>query len=115
MGKVLYRFAEFELDRSAYQLKRHHRAVQLERIPLDLLFLLVERNGEAVTREEIVERVWGKGVFLDTENAINTAVRKVRHALDDEALTPKFIETVHGRGYRFAAVTTRDASPVAPE
>jgi DNA-binding winged helix-turn-helix (wHTH) protein/tetratricopeptide (TPR) repeat protein len=115
LANVLYRFAEFELDGGAYQLKRHHRAVRLERIPLDLLFLLLERNGEAVTREEILERVWGKGVFLDTENAINTAVRKLRHALGDEARTPKFIETVHRRGYRFAAVATRDSFAVAPE
>jgi DNA-binding winged helix-turn-helix (wHTH) protein len=102
LGKVRYRFGEFELDRGAYQLRRGRRAIPLERIPLDLIFLLVERNGEAVTREEILERVWGKGVFLDTENAINTAVRKLRHALGDEARTPKFIETVHGYGYRFA-------------
>ena len=102
LGKVLYSFGKFELDCGAYQLRRGQRAVPLERIPLELLFLLGERRGDAVTREEILLRVWGKGVFLDTANAINTAVRKLRHALSDEARTPKFVETVHGRGYRFA-------------
>ena len=95
------RFADYELDRSAYQLRRKGRPVQLERIPLDLLFLLADQRGQLVTREEILEQVWGKGVFLDTDNAINTAVRKIRHALRDDSDSPRFISTVPGKGYRF--------------
>ncbi len=77
--------------------------MKLERIPLELLFLLVSRRGQIVTREEILERVWGKGVFVDSENSINTAVRKVRRALSDDPDAPRFVVTVPARGYRFVA------------
>jgi len=66
--------------------------------------LLVDRRGELVGRAEIFERIWGKQVFVDTDNAINTAMRKLRRALDDDPDSPKFIETVPARGYRFVAV-----------
>src|SRR5258708_34298855 len=103
MPANICRFAEYELDRSAYQLRRKGRPVQLERIPLDLLFILADSHGQLVTREEILERVWGKGVFPDTDNAINTAVRKIRHALDDDSDSPRFVVTVPTKGYRFVA------------
>ena len=103
MSIEVCRFAEFEIDRSAYQLRRKGRPLKLERIPLDLLFLLIERREELVTREEILERIWGKGVFLDVDNAINSAVRKIRRALHDDSESPRFIETVPTRGYRFVA------------
>ncbi|MGB0062369.1 AAA family ATPase, partial [Candidatus Binatus sp.] len=75
--------------------------VHLERIPLELLFLLAERPGEIVSRQEILERVWGKSIFIDTDSGINTAVRKVRRALQDDADTPRYLVAVPGRGYRF--------------
>src|SRR5271169_2251937 len=103
MPANICRFADYELDRSAYQLRRKGRPVQLERIPLDVLFILADRCGQLVTREEILERVWGKGVFLDGDNAINTAVRKIRHALHDDPDSPRFVATVPARGYRFVA------------
>lgn len=103
MPANICRFAEYELDRTAYQLRRKGRPVQLERIPLDLLFILADRRGQLVTRQEILERVWGKDVFLDTDNAINTAVRKIRHALHDDSDSPRFVVTVPARGYRFVA------------
>jgi DNA-binding winged helix-turn-helix (wHTH) protein len=77
--------------------------VRLQRIPLELLFLLIERRGEVVTREEILERVGGKGVHLCTENSINIAVRKLRQALQDAVDAPRFAVTVPARGYRFVA------------
>src|SRR5262249_52951818 len=78
----LLRFGEdFELDLRAYELRRGGRVLKLERIPMDLLLLLIERRGELVTREQIVERIWGKGVFLDTDNSINSAIRKIRQVL----------------------------------
>src|ERR1700733_7973959 len=103
MPTNICRFADYELDRTAYQLRRKGRPVQLERIPLEVLFILADRRGQLVTREEILERVWGKGVFLDTDNAINTAVRKIRHALHDDADSPRFVATVSAKGYRFVA------------
>jgi DNA-binding winged helix-turn-helix (wHTH) protein len=97
------RFEDFELDPNANRLSRCGQAVRLEHIPLELLFLLVERRGQIVARQEILERIWGKDVFLDIENSINTAVRKIRRALNDDAIAPRFIVTIPGKGYRFVA------------
>jgi class 3 adenylate cyclase/tetratricopeptide (TPR) repeat protein len=103
MAAEILRFADFELDREAYELRRNGHVVRLQRIPLELLFLLVERRGQLVTREEIFERIWGKKVFLDTESSINTAVRKLRQSLSDDRGDPRFIVTVPAKGYRFIA------------
>jgi predicted ATPase/serine/threonine protein kinase len=94
---------DLELDRGAYELRRSGEALRLSRIPMELLLLLVERRGELVTRNEIVERIWGKDVFLDTDNSINAAVRKLRQVLDDDPEQPRFVHTVTGMGYRFVA------------
>lgn len=72
---------------------------------MELLILLIEKEGHLVTREEIVDRLWGKDVFLDTEHGINTAIRKIRNALRDDPEAPRFLQTVTGRGYRFIART----------
>src|SRR5260370_39310494 len=101
MSAEVCHFGDFELDSSAYRVSRKGEAVRLERIPLDLLCLLVERSGQIVTREEILERIWGSDVFIDSENAINTAVRKIRRALDDDAGAPRFVVTIPAKGYRF--------------
>jgi DNA-binding winged helix-turn-helix (wHTH) protein len=99
----LVRFEDFELDLRSYQVRRSGRTLKLERIPMEVLFLLVDRRGQLVAREEIVEKLWGKDVFLDTDNAINTAIRKIRQVLKDDSEQPRFIQTVTGRGYRFIA------------
>jgi TolB-like protein/DNA-binding winged helix-turn-helix (wHTH) protein/Flp pilus assembly protein TadD len=80
--------------------------LRLEKRPMELLILLLEREGELVSRDEIAERLWGKDVFVDVEHGINTAVRKVRLALKDDSEQPRFVETVVGKGYRFAASVT---------
>lgn len=98
-----FRFGDFELDVAAYELRRHDRAVRLERHPMDLLLLLVERRNDLVSRADIVDRLWGKDVFIDVETGVHTAVRKLRQALRDSAVDPAFVETVPGRGYRFIA------------
>jgi TolB-like protein/DNA-binding winged helix-turn-helix (wHTH) protein len=97
---------ELELDRRAYELRRSGRSLKLERIPMELLFLLVERRGELVTREEIIEKIWGKDVFLDTDSSINAAIRKIRQALKDDPENPIFVQTITGKGYRFVAPVT---------
>jgi TolB-like protein/DNA-binding winged helix-turn-helix (wHTH) protein len=83
---------------------------------MELLILLLEKNGQVVSRQEIIERLWGKDVFLDTEHGINTAVRKIRMALREDIEHPRFILTVSGKGYRFAsdAVTTLAHGTAAP-
>src|SRR5215469_16885012 len=100
----LIQFEEFSLDCDGYELLRDDRPVKLEKIPMELLILLATRNGHLVTREEIIERLWGKDVFVDTEHGINTAVRKIRLALRDDPEKPRFVQTVTGKGYRFVAV-----------
>src|SRR6266852_8291451 len=103
MPEDLFHFEDFVLNRGAYELRRGGVVVPLQRIPLELLCLLVERRGELVTREEIIERVWGKGVFVDSEASINTAMRKLRRALSENPDASRFIATVPARGYRFIA------------
>src|SRR5260370_10270652 len=103
MPEDLFQFEDFVLNRAAYELRRDGVVVPLQRIPLELLCLLVEDRGPLVTVEEILERVWGKGVFVDSETSINTAVRKLRRALRDDPEAPRFVATVPARGYRFVA------------
>ncbi len=103
MSGPSYKFGEFELDCARFELKRNGRTLKLERIPMDLLILLAEQDGRVVTRQEIIERLWGKDVFVDTEHGINTAIRKIRSALHDDAERPRFVQTVQGKGYRFLA------------
>lgn len=97
------RFAEFELDCARFQLCRNGEPLPLKGIPLKLLVFLVEHSCQLVTREQIAEALWGKDVFVDVETSINTAVRKVRLALEDDSAQPKYLQTVVGRGYRFVA------------
>ena len=94
---------DLELDARAYELRRSGRRLKLERIPMELLLLLVEHRGELVSREQIVERVWGKDVHLATDSSINAAVRKIRRVLKDDPGRPRFIQTISGKGYRFIA------------
>jgi DNA-binding winged helix-turn-helix (wHTH) protein len=97
---------DFELDLRPRRLRRSGQVVKLERIPLEILLLLLEHPGEIVTREEIVARIWGEGVFLDTDNSVRGAIRKIRQALKDHPEQPRFIQTVTGQGYRFIAPIT---------
>ena len=82
---------------------RNGCVIHLERIPFEFLCRLVERGGQLVTRDEILDRVWGKGVFIHAESSINTAMRKIRRALNDDSDPPKFVVTIPAKGYRFMA------------
>jgi len=118
MPESRYIFGEFELDSASFELRRQGRTrklerVPLERIPMTLLILLLERQGSVVTRQEIVDRLWGKDVFVDTDHGINTAIRKVRQALKDDPDRPRFVQTVSGKGYRFVADKNGQAPPAA--
>ncbi len=97
---------DFELDVRAYQLRSAGVPLKLKPIPMELLMFLIERRGELVTRQEIAERIWGKGVFLDTDNSINGAISRIRQLLREDAAQPRFVQTVTGRGYRFIAPVT---------
>jgi len=107
------RFGEgFELDLRPRRLRRGSHVLKLERIPFEILLLLLEHRDEIVPRDQIVSRVWGQGVFLDTDNSIRGAIRKLRQVLRDDAETPRFIQTVTGQGYRFIApvIAPKEAS-----
>lgn len=103
MPARLLEFDEFSLDCDRYELLRSGRPVKLEKIPMELLTLLVTKDGRLVTRQEIIEHLWGKEVFVDTEHGINTAIRKIRNVLCDDPEQPRFVQTVTRKGYRFIA------------
>ncbi len=108
------RFGEgYEVDLRPPRLRRGSHVLKLERIPFEILLLLLEHRGEIVTREQIVSRVWRQGVFLDTDNSIRGAIRKLRQVLKDDAETPRFIQTVTGQGYRFVARVMTPKEPGA--
>ena len=108
------RFDDFELDYARFQLSRGGRPVRLEGLPLQLLMFLVEKRGQLVTREQISGELWSKDVFVDVEQGINTAIRKIRRALADDAGEPQYLQTVVGRGYRFVAPTAKEDASQAP-
>ena len=97
------RFGHFQLHPTAFELRRGSRRISLERMPMELLILLVEHASQLVSRREIVERLWGTNVFVDAEAGVNTAIRKVRRALGESAERPVYIATVPRKGYRFIA------------
>lgn len=96
-------FAEFRLRPQQRELLRDGRPIRLEKIPFDLLVLLVERGGDLVPRDEIAARLWQANAFQDIDASLNTAIRKIRLALRDSSDRPRFVQTVIGQGYRFLA------------
>jgi cholera toxin transcriptional activator len=104
-----YRFGVFEADSTTGELRRQGLRIKLHSQPLQLLFLLLERPGELLTREEISKELWPDGTFVDYEHGVNSAVNRIREALGDKASHPRFIETLARRGYRFVAQVERIA------
>jgi DNA-binding winged helix-turn-helix (wHTH) protein/Tfp pilus assembly protein PilF len=107
-----FRFAEFELDVAGYCLRHPAGTVRLEKLPMEVLILLVRRAGALVSRGEIEAALWGPDVHVQRDAAINTALRKIRRVLGDDPSRPRYVETVVGKGYRFiAAVDISRDSP----
>ena len=98
-----YRFGVFEADLDAGELRKDGGRVRLQEQPFQVLGVLLERAGELVSREDISRRVWGERTFVEFDHALNTAIKKIRIAISDDACTPRYIETVPKRGYRFIA------------
>jgi Tol biopolymer transport system component/DNA-binding winged helix-turn-helix (wHTH) protein len=107
---LAYRFGSFELNPRDGELRKHGVRIKLQDQPLQILLLLLEHSGQVVSREEIHSRLWPPGTHVDYDNAINSAVRKLREALGDISETPRFIETLPRRGYRFLC-KPEDLSP----
>jgi DNA-binding winged helix-turn-helix (wHTH) protein len=113
------RFGEFELDVRAGELRKGRFRVRLQEQPLQILLVLLERPGQVVTREEIRQRLWPNDTIVEFDHSIGTAVKKLRQALNDEADSPRYVETLPRRGFRFVfpqvdAVAGGEEASVAP-
>ena len=97
------RFGVFELDLGAAELRKNGAKLRLQEQPFRVLALLLERAGDVVTREELRQKLWPADTFVDFDHSLNTAVNKLRETLGDSASTPRYIETLARRGYRFIA------------
>jgi DNA-binding winged helix-turn-helix (wHTH) protein len=97
------RFGVFELDTRTGELRKRGIRVHLQEQPFEVLALLIERAGDLVTRDELKRRVWSDSVFVGFDQALNNAVAKIRLTLGDSAESPRFVETLERRGYRFIA------------
>src|SRR5215470_2197771 len=95
------RFESFELDLRSGELWKHGTRVRLQDQPFQVLRVLLERRGEIVTREELKQTLWSADTFVDFNDGLNTAVKKIRDLLGDSAEQPRYIETIPKRGYRF--------------
>jgi DNA-binding winged helix-turn-helix (wHTH) protein/tetratricopeptide (TPR) repeat protein len=104
--KAVYRFGPFQLDTSRATLARNGNQLKLQDLPYRLLVILVERPGEIVSREEVRQRLWPQNTFVEFDNSLGVAIRKIRDALGDNADAPCYVETVPRRGYRFLAPVT---------
>ncbi len=99
-GRQIVSFAGFEVDPRAGEIRRNGQRIKLQNQPFQVLIALLEKPGELVTREALRQRLWPANTFVDFDNGLNIAVRKLRHALDDDVERPRSIETLPGRGYR---------------
>jgi DNA-binding winged helix-turn-helix (wHTH) protein len=97
------RFGPFELDVRSAELQCNGRKILLHEQPFQVLLALLERPGELISRKELVQRLWPDGTFVDYERGLNKAVNKLRDVLRDSADSPRFVETIPRRGYRFIA------------
>jgi cholera toxin transcriptional activator len=100
-------FGVFELDVTAGELRKGGMRLRLQGQPFQVLLLLLERAGEVVTREELQQSLWPSDTFVDFDHSLNTAINKLRETLGDSASSPRFIETLARRGYRFIAPVQR--------
>jgi cholera toxin transcriptional activator len=106
-GRVV-RFGVFELDLAAGELRKSGARLRLQEQPFQVLALLLQRTGDVVTREELRQKLWPADTFVDFDHSLNTAVNKLREALGDSASSPRYIETLARRGYRFIAPLQND-------
>jgi len=102
-----YRFGAFEADGATGELRRQGLRIKLNAQPFQVLLLLLDRPGQLLTREEISRELWPDGTFVDYEHGVNSAVNRIREALGDTAASPRFVETLARRGYRFVAPVER--------
>ncbi len=112
-GRVV-RFGVFAVDLAAGELRKNGARIRLQEQPFQILAILLERPGDAVTREELRQRLWPADTFVDFDHSLNTAVNKLREALGDSASNPRYVETLARRGYRFLAAVERPETTPGP-
>jgi DNA-binding winged helix-turn-helix (wHTH) protein len=113
-GAAILRFDVYALDLRAGELFKSGRKIKLQEQPFRILTMLLEHPGELVTREELRRRLWSEDTFVDFEHSLNTAIKKLRRALCDEADKPRFVETLPRRGYRFIGSVEDHPPPSLP-
>src|SRR5438876_6920551 len=104
------RFGAFEAALATGELRKNGARIRLQEQPFQVLVFLLERPGEVVTREDLRQKLWPADTFVDFDHSLNTAVNKLREALGDSASSPRYVETLARRGYRFLAPVERDES-----
>src|SRR3989449_62747 len=107
-SRGIIRFGAFELDFRASELRKQGTKIKLQEQPFQILQVLLQRPGETVTREELQQKIWPSDTFVDFDHGINNAIKRLREALGDSAETPRFVETLARRGYRFVGKVERD-------
>ncbi len=108
------RFSAYEVDLRSGELYRTGRKINLQGQPFQVLAILLEHPGEVVAREDLQKRLWPSDTFVDFDHSLNTAVKKLRQALGDDTKSPRFIETLPRRGYRFIGALEKLAKPSPP-
>ena len=107
-------FGPFEVDRHSGELFKFGQKLKLQGQPVEVLSILLERPGELASREELCHRLWPEDTFVDFEHSLNTAIKKLRQALDDDPDAPRYIETLPKKGYRFIARVESVPKPTDP-
>src|SRR5580700_5227781 len=108
------RFDDFELDLRDGELHKSGHRIRLQEQPFRILAILIQKRGQVVTRDELCEQLWPADTFVDFDHSLNTAIKKLRQALNDDKKKPRFVETLPKRGYRFLVSVKRPAtSPAA--
>ena len=107
-------FGPYRIDELQHQLLLGEQPLKIERIPLETLMMLIRERERVVSREEIAEKIWGRDKYVEAADGINTAIRKIRRAIEDDAGEPRYIRTVVGRGYQFIGVASESAVAAPP-
>src|SRR5688572_23544381 len=107
------RFGAFELDVRSRELRKDGVCIRLQEQPFEILRMMLERPGDVVTRDELQQRLWPDGTFVDFEHSLNAAVKRLRSALGDAADNPRFVETLPRRGYRFIGTSAAESDEPA--
>jgi len=113
-GDRLLRFGVFEVDLGAGELRKSGKRIRLQEQPFQVLVTLLENAGRVVTRDDLRQKIWPADTFVDFDHSLNTAVNKIRESLGDSATSPRFIETLARRGYRFIAPVDGKEVTISP-